>query len=186
MVPNRIFLILALSGVSAIASENLLKNPGFEESASHDHDAQHWKMHEPEDHGDSWGTAIRADWRSREGRYIGVIRGAWAGVGEYGGFWQEVAGTAGTTYRASAWLWADGAWRSETQEMKLEFWNAERTEIVGSETISLNDIGEIWVQKEIEAVAPEDTAWVRVVINASGAGNDGALQIDEVALVALP
>lgn len=177
-------LLLFVSATVGVAGDNLLKNPGFEESASHDYDALHWRMHEPDDHGDAWGTAIRTDWRAREGRYIGVVRGGWAGVGEYGGFWQEVAAEAGVTYRASAWFWADGAWRAETQEMKLEFWNADRTAVVGSETVALNDIGEIWVQKEIEAAAPEGTAWVRMVINASGTGNDGALQIDEVSLVA--
>jgi len=172
--------------MTGIASANLLNNPGFEVAGTQAENAQHWKMHDPDDHGDAWGTAIRVDWRAREGRFVGVVRGAWAGLGEYGGFWQEVGVTPGVTYRATAWFWADGSWRAETQEMKLEFWNSERTEIIASETIALHDIGEIWVQKEISAVAPEGSAWTRVVINVAGAGEAGALQIDEVSLVAQP
>lgn len=181
------FLAITLIGLTGgTACANLLNNPGFEMAGTQAEDAQYWKMNDPDDHGDAWGTAIRVDWRAREGRHIGVVRGSWAGVGEYGGFWQEVAVTPGATYRANAWFWADGAWRSETQEMKLEFWNTERTEILASETIALHDIGEIWVQKEIDAVAPEGAAWARIVINVSGAGDAGALQVDEVSLVALP
>lgn len=184
---NRLILLVTLLAASALAEpENLLKNPGFETSGTQEESAQHWRMHDPDDHGDAWGTAIRAGWRAREGRHIGVIRGGWAGVGEYGGFWQEVEAAAGATYRASAWFWADGAWRADTQELKIEFWNTDRTEITGSETVALHDIGEIWVQKEIEALAPEGTGWVRIVINASGTGNEGALQIDEAAVVRLP
>ena len=162
---------LAVGSVHA----NLLNNPGFEVAGTQSEDARHWKMHDPDDHGDAWGTAIRVDWRAREGRYIGVVRGAWAGMGEYGGFWQEAAVMPGAMYRATAWFWADGAWRAETQEMKLEFWNSERTEILGSETVALHDIGEIWVQKEIEGVAPEGAAWARIVINASGTGDTGSV-----------
>ncbi|HMO05947.1 MAG TPA: hypothetical protein PKC67_13380 [Kiritimatiellia bacterium] len=184
---KRLTILVALLATSTLAEqENLLRNPGFETSGTQEESAQHWRMHDPDDHGDAWGTAIRAGWRAREGRYIGVIRGGWAGVGEYGGFWQEVEASAGATYRASAWFWADGAWRADTQELKIEFWNTDRTEITGSETVALHDIGEIWVQKEIEALAPEGTGWVRIVINASGTGNEGALQIDEASIVRLP
>jgi hypothetical protein len=182
---SAVFLSLSLFlSQSVIAGTNLLKNAGFESAGTSKDAALYWKMNDPDDHGDAWGTAIRIDWRAREGRNIGAVRGSWAGLGDYGGFWQEVEATPGTTYKFTAWFWADGAWRAETQEMKIEFWNSERTDVVGSHVIALHDIGEIWVQKEIELLAPESTAWVRIVINVTGAGDQGALQVDEVSLEA--
>ena len=177
-------LLAAALTFSRTANANLLKNSGFETAGTKEDSAVHWKMNDPDDHGDAWGTAIRADWRAHEGRNIGVIRGSWAGLGDYGGFWQEVAVTSGATYICTAWLWADGGWRAELQEMKLEFWNADRTAVISSETIALHDIGELWVQKELEANAPEGAAWARVVINVTGTGDQGALQIDEISIEA--
>lgn len=162
----------------------MLKNPSFEEAGTLRDAALYWKMNDPDDHGDAWGNAIRIDWRAHEGRYVGVVRGAWAGMGDYGGFWQEAEAKPGSTYKANGWFWADGGWKAETQELKLEFWNSDRTEMLGSQTIALHDVGEIWVQKEVEAVAPEHSGWVRVVVNVSGAGDNGALQMDELSLEA--
>lgn len=177
---------LAALVLTGTANANLLKNPSFETAGTTGEAALHWKMNDPDDHGDAWGTAIRVNWRAREGRNMGAVRGSWAGVGDYGGFWQETAAITGTLYKFTAWFWADSTWRAETQEMKLEFWDAERTEIIGSQNLALHDIGEIWVQKEIELLAPEGTAWARVVINVSGTGDQGALQIDEISLDTVP
>jgi hypothetical protein len=168
--------------VAGGAQANLLKNPSFEEAGIAAESAQNWKMNDPDDHGDAWGNAIRVDWRAQEGRHIGVIRGTWAELGDYGGFWQEAEIVAGTSYKASAWLWADAGWKAETQEIKMEFWNADRTEMLGSEIVALHDIGETWVQKEVSAMAPEGATWCRVVLNVAGAGDSGALQVDSISL----
>jgi len=182
-----ILIVLVLFPASAcISMANLLKNSSMEEAGTETDSALHWSMNDPDDHGDAWGNAIRADWRAHEGRFIGVVRGTWAGLGDHGGFWQEVEVTPGSTYKARAWFWADGGWKAETQEFKLEFWNGDRTEIVDSQTIALHDVGEIWVQKEIEATAPENAGWVRVVVNTTGAGEIGALQVDELSLEVMP
>lgn len=177
-----VVLLLTAGSLTYAASANLLNNPGFEEAGTQPESALYWKMHDPNDHGDAWGNAIRADWRAQGGRHIGVIRGGWAGVGEYGGFWQEAEITAGTSYKATAWFWADSQWSAETQELKLEFWNADRTEMLADESVTLHDVGEVWVQKEVSAEAPENAVWARVVIHAAGAGDHGALQIDNVSL----
>jgi hypothetical protein len=183
---HRIMLIpLALAllvSITPTAEANALRNPGFEEGGQQPETSLFWKMHDPDDHGDAWGNAIRVDWRARDGRWTGAVRGSWAGLGEYGGFWQEAEITPGTSYRASAWFWADGAWTAETQELKLEFWNADRSMILDSHSVALHDIAELWIKKELEGVAPEGAAWARVVINVSDAGDSGALQIDDVAL----
>lgn len=186
MNTSRLFTLFSALVISAASASlaNLLKNPGLEESGTETGSALNWNMNDPDDHGDAWGNAIRADWRAHEGKFIGVVRGTWAGMGDHGGFWQEAEAKPGVTYKASAWFWADGGWKAEAQELKLEFWNSDRTEIVGSETIALHDVGEIWVQKELEAIAPENTGWVRVVVHVSGAGDAGALQADEFSLEA--
>jgi len=180
-----LFSALFLAAAS-VSRANLLKNPGLEEAGTETGSALHWNMNDPDDHGDAWGNAIRADWRAHDGQFIGVVRGTWAGMGDHGGFWQEVEAKPGVTYKARAWFWADGGWKAELQELKLEFWNSDRTEIAGSQTVALHDVGEIWVQKELEAVAPESAAWVRVVVNVTGAGDVGALQADEFSLDVTP
>jgi len=182
----RFTLAFILSTIAFVISShaNLLSNPSFEEAGTQAESALYWKMNDPNDHGDAWGNAIRVDWRAHDGRHIGVVRGSWADVGEYGGFWQEAEIVAGTSYKATAWFWADGNWKAETQEFKIEFWNAERTEMLSSESVALHDVGEIWVQKEVSSKAPEGAQWARVVISASGAGDSGALQVDQVSLEA--
>ena len=133
---------LLITGASTLAHANLLNNPGFEEQGERYEAARHWRMDDPDDHGDAWGTAIRTDWRAFDGYHSGAIRGAWAGMGEYGGFWQEVAIEVGVTYKASAWFWADQAWRAEVQELKIEFWNSDRTELLAEQVVPLEGVGE--------------------------------------------
>ncbi len=176
-------LIIGL--MTHLAAANLIRNQGFEVQGENSEAARYWRMHDPDDQGDAWGTAIRADWRAKEGSFIGAIRGQWAGLGDYGGFWQDAEVVAGTRYKVSAWFWADASWQAGTQELKLEFWNRDRSAMLDSMSVSLDDVGELWMKKEIEAAAPEGAGYARVVINVSAAGNDGALQVDEVELVAL-
>ena len=175
--------LLTLSAAPA----NLLFNTSFElESAFSYGFAMNWKLNDPDDHGDVYGSAARESWRARDGQFIGTIRGAWAGQGNFGGWWQEAEGHGGTTYRASAWFYADASWKAETQEIKIEFRNWDRTQLLGSAVNSLYELREEWTRHEVSAVAPEGTEWVRVVIHASGASEAGALQIDEVELVTSP
>lgn len=175
-----------LVGVAA-ARANSLSNPSFEiESAFSYGAAINWKMNDPDDHGDAWGSAARENWRARDGQFVATVRGTWAGAGDYGGWWQEVEGHAGHTYRFAAWLWADAAWTAQTQELKLEFWNWDRTQLLGSAVNAFWGIGEEWIEKQVVAVAPEGTEWVRVVINVTGAGETGSLNIDTVELTDQP
>lgn len=177
-------IILVTAGA---ASANLLYNTGFElESAFSYGFALNWKLNDPDDHGDAYGSASRENWRAHEGQFLGAIRGTWAGQGNYGGWWQEAEGHGGTTYRASAWFYADAGWHAQTQDLKLEFWNWDRTQLLGSAVNSLYELREEWTRHEVSAVAPDGTQWVRVVIHASDTGEAGALQIDDVELVTSP
>ena len=175
-------VVHAAASASA-ASDNLLLNPSFEyETAADFHACMHWKMGSPNPHGDAFGSARRENWRAQEGFYALALRGTWAHVGDSGGCWQEVPAVPGTVYRCSAWTWADAAWTAQTCELKLEFWKADRTRLLGIERIALKDLGETWREQSFAATAPENTAWVRLVVHVSGAGPDGSLLLDNLAL----
>ncbi|HMP77194.1 MAG TPA: hypothetical protein PKE12_12935 [Kiritimatiellia bacterium] len=188
------FIRKYLVAVAAVAllphladARNLVYNGSFEaESAFSYGFAQNWKMNDPDDHGDAWGSAARENWRAKEGEFLMALRGTWAETGDFGGVWQEAEGRANQAYRLTAWFWTDEAWTATTQEMKLEFWNWDRTELLGSATLPLEDLAAEWRQRELNATSPDGTEWVRVVFNVSGAGQTGALQLDDVVLELAP
>ena len=167
------------------AADNLLLNPSFEYETTADfHACVFWSMNHPDVHGDSYGSAQRENWRARDGFYAMAIRGAWAGAGQDGGVWQEVPSAPGAVYRLSAWIWADAAWTAQTRELKIEFWNADRSRRLERRALPLNDVGETWREFTLEAAAPADAAWVRAVVHVAGAGPDGALLVDSLDLQA--
>jgi hypothetical protein len=175
-------IAFAVSGM-AIASANMLRNASFETPAADgEFGAQSWKMNDPDEHGDAWGSAARETWRAQDGTAIGTVRGTWAQAGDYGGWWQESEATAGTMYRVSAQFYADTDWTAATQELKLEFWNADRSQMLGATTNAIVGVGEMWTEVSVDGTAPEGTAWARAVISVSGTGEAGALQIDAVDL----
>ena len=167
----------------AIASANMLRNASFETTGTDGEAvAQSWKMNDPDEHGDAWGSASRETWRAHEGAAVGAVRGTWAQAGDYGGFWQESEAMAGTTYRVSAQFYADATWTATSQELKIEFWNADRSEMLGASTNAIVGVGETWTEVSVDGTAPEGTAWARAVVNVAGAGEAGALQVDEMVL----
>lgn len=181
----RITTILFTAAMFCLASPvqaNLLQNGSFEEAGNEPETARHWKINDPAESGDAWGSAIRVDWRAKDGMHIGAIRGTWAGADTYGGFWQEARVEPGKTYRASAWFWADNSWGAGVQELKIEFWGEDRTEKLGERSVSLSDVREDWSLKEVTLDAPANAVWGRVVINVNEAGENGALQVDQVSL----
>ncbi len=169
-------------------ASNLLRNTGFETAGSSSNSAASWQDGVPDRHGDLWGTARRADWRSRAGSCEGAIRGLWAGAGTVGGMWQEAPAIPGERYRLSGWFWADRTWSSGSQSLQLEFLSgdARGTTYLQTSGTSLAGVGETWVQKTIEAVAPAGAIWVRAVIVANDVGANGALQFDEFRLERVP
>lgn len=175
---------LCLACTSAGAEPaNLLLNPSFEyETAADFHACVFWSLNRPGTHGDSYGSAQRENWRAHEGFYAMAIRGAWAGAGDGGGIWQEVAAVPGTAYRFSAWTWADAAWTAQTRQLKIEFWNADHSRRIATAAQPLEDAGESWQEVALAAVAPDEAAWVRGVVHVAGAGPEGALLVDSLAL----
>ena len=162
---------------------NRLRNASFEVSGTADSRARHWEADAGDGHGGSWGSALRAEWRSRQGSMEAAVCGTWSGM-DNGGWWQEAEAVAGREYGVSAWFWADRsaiAWTAAVQELKLEFYDASYGLLGGSGT-NLGDVAEAWTQKAARATAPAGTAWARFVVNVSGAGASGALQFDRAEL----
>ncbi|MDD4735770.1 MAG: hypothetical protein PHP44_06660 [Kiritimatiellae bacterium] len=178
-----IAVILVLGAASSFA--NLLQNGGFETAGASETEALYWRWANPDLNGSTWGTASRESWRAYAGTWEATIRGTWAGD-VAGGWWQQASGEAGVTYTASAWFWADANWTAGQQGMKLEFYDAVSSVPLTVVTNLISGITENWEQKTIQAVAPENTAWVRVVVYADNVGGNGALQFDEVSVVAEP
>lgn len=175
--------VVAVAFAASAQAANLLSNGSFEAESSASYAfAQNWKMNDPDDHGDAWGNAGRENWRAKDGSFIMAIRGLWVDMGDNGGVWQEVEGQPGRTYRLSAWFWADSMWNPQTQEMKLEFWNWDRSQMLGSSVQKIEGVGEDWKEISLTATAPEGTEWVRAVFLASGVSSAGSLQIDDASL----
>ncbi|MGD9782843.1 MAG: C25 family cysteine peptidase [Kiritimatiellia bacterium] len=165
---------------------NRLANASFEVSGSSDVRACHWEA-SGDSHGDSWGSAARVDWRSRQGAVAAAVRGSWSGY-DHGGWWQEGAAQAGKIYQATAWFWADhvdNPWTAAVQELKVEFYDGTFA-LLDSRSVGLSDVVETWTQKTVRATAPAGAAWARFVVNVSGASAAGALQFDGAALTEEP
>ena len=175
-----LFLAPARTGA---APDNLLLNPSFEyETAADFHSCVYWTLNQPDPHGGFYGSVRRENWRARDGYYAMAIRGTWAGAGDFGGFWQEVPAAPDATCRFSAWTWTDAAWTAQTCEIKIEFWNADHSRMIEPCALPLKNTGESWQESVLEATAPAETAWVRVVVNIADAGPEGSLLVDSVAL----
>ena len=181
-------LSVLLISTNASAASNLLLNEGFETMGSEYTKALNWEWGNPDYHGSTWGNASRESWRSHSGSFEGVVAGQWKGD-TVGGWWQEKPAEPGVTYTMTAWFWADSSWTNQSdQGIKIEFFSgaALGETLISSVFTNFQGIGESWVQYSISAVAPANATWVRAVIWAQGVGWDGALQFDDVSLVAEP
>jgi len=165
---------------------NHLQNPGFENAGLGPTNALHWNWGDPDVHGGWWGSTVRTNWRAHAGSWEAGIRGTWAGLGDSGGIWQERTGVPGRQYTASGWFWADSAWTSVIQGLKLEFYTTGYGDPLLVVTNAFDDVEENWVRKKVQAIAPPNAAWARTVIWADGAGTDGALQFDDMDMISSP
>lgn len=167
-----------------VRDDNLLRNAGFELQGSSTNNALYWIPGEPDLHGETWGSGLRVSWRSHSDTWQGTVRGTWAGAGSEGGFWQEAPAAPGRAYRFSAWLWADSDWAPSLQAMKIEFFSGAsmgETMLV-AHTNTFTGVGPTWTNRAMQATAPTNADWVRVVIVASGVSGSGALQFDDLRL----
>jgi len=185
---------ISVSGLGLPPENNLLQNADFEEQGTSGTTALNWQAGNPDAHGGTSGNV------ARESSQMSVYHGAWAatikgkssGTGQdFGSWWQEIPASAGTFYQASAYFtsryWPsissppNFGWTAANQALRLEFRNANGA-VLNSVSVSLADVSTTWVQKTVSATAPTGTAWARFVVDASGAGSQGALQFDWASL----
>jgi hypothetical protein len=176
----------------ASAGTNLLRNSGFEQNFfGNDALATNWNYHGAWTHGGYWGTAARRNWGSHSGSWAGAIQGSWAG-GTDGGFWQQAPGEPGLEYEVSGYFYADngtppgGFFTAAVEALQIEFANANSSVMDAYTVLSnLASVGEAWEYRNLRAVAPTGTAYVRFVFRASGVGSSGSIQGDDASLVAM-
>lgn len=163
---------------------NLLRNPGFEEEAPGDElTALYWDLGIPDSHGDMWGSAARVNWRPLSGGFHAAVRGAYAGQGTFGGFWQETAAQPGEVFTFSTWVYADNWFWADERWMKIEFLDGEHggSNILATTWQAL-PLNEFWQEVSMTATAPAQTAWVRVVLDVWGMDYGGAIQFEDLEL----
>jgi hypothetical protein len=179
--------VAAAAHGAATTGENLLRNGSFEEIAGNGifTEARFWKMGDPDQSGDYWGSASRENWRAIDGSFIGTVRGIWADRGNFGGMWQEAPAAAGATYRFSGHFYCDPEWMAERQVVRIEFWDTTRDQRIDSSEQEIIGCDMVWREITLEARAPENATWVRVVVDVDRTGPGGALQFDQLVLVAI-
>lgn len=179
---RNMFAACLITGLCLAAAEShaaVLYNTSFEDAGTTAAYAEHWEFNNPDTHGGVWGSASRESWRAHEGTWEATIRGSWSG-NDFGGWWQELAASEGEVYVAQAWFYADNSWTADSQTLQIEFFDASNTLIGVPVSISLNGVNETWTSYTVQGEAPVNTAWARFVVQASGAGADGALQFDDI------
>ncbi len=175
---------------SETSGVNLIQNSSFEVAGNHDlgERARHWQWGVPDTHGDIWAIHYwsrakrKTDWRRRSGTAQATLCAKWSPPDDdFGGWWQEGPAEPGYTYQGSAWFWADPEWTAGNQEMKVEFYDTNFV-LLGVSAMNYTATNTHWTRNKVLGVAPENTAWARIVIAMSGAGTQGAMQFDDVEL----
>ncbi len=184
MKKTGLIIVVIAMGIMSVQA-GLLGNAGFETAGTDGTKAQNWEWDNPDHNGSTWGTASRESWRFHSGAFEAAICGSWKGDTE-GGWWQQAAAEPGVTYTASAWFWADDGWTAGEQVFKLEFYDVNFGSPLLVVTNVLSGLSPNWAEEHVQASAPENAAFVRVVVFAADVGASGALQFDDLSLVAEP
>ncbi len=167
---------------------NLIRNGDFSlADGVYSNEALNWNYRPALVYGDNYGNSGRVDWRGRSVPWQFFIGGT------YGGLWQDVPAGSDMDYETTAWFWMDGTsntnfgpWTSVVQEVKMEFYSATRGSPIAVVSTNIPFTPEDWFPVTLRAAAPTNAAWARTVINVSGGGPKGTLQIDDITLRALP
>lgn len=157
------------SKVVYIATTNLLRNPGFEETGE-------WQ---------TFGNTERVDWRSYSGTWQASIRN-WDGTDANGGWYQQVTNRFGTNQAVTASIWAYNddngiVYTSAANYLVVDYFDGGFTNL-GSYTNSFALPGTNWTQVSLITTSPADTAWIKLTVWATGQGTEGALQLDDANL----
>lgn len=167
---------------------NLLFNGGFETQGSSQYSGRYWEQNVPNLHGGESGAADRSDYEGGHdgSTWKGQILGTWAGQGNSGSFWQEAPVEPGLPCAASAWFQAEsGTWTAAVQELRLDFYDFNRTNVLASFSTNLASVSTSWEQHGVTGAAPARAAWARLVLNVSGSGADGTFRMDDASIEAI-
>ncbi|MBU1693911.1 MAG: hypothetical protein KKC51_08090, partial [Verrucomicrobia bacterium] len=161
---------------------NLLHNGGFEIEGSDQYSARFWQQNVPNLHGGEIGAVDRSDYGGGHGgsTWKGQVLGTWAGQGDSGSFWQEAPVEEGLPCAASAWFQTESTtWTAGVQELRLEFYDFDKTNLLASFSTNLSDVSTTWVQHSITGAAPAQAAWARLILNVAQAGSNGTFRMDD-------
>ena len=179
---KRVVVLLAILAMAGITNANLLTNGNFEDSAN---GWEVWCW------GDGWANIEQADWGNGTSH---VSVGAQGNGG--GGYYQVVSATAGVEYTLTVSSGADDWWLP-TGYMTIFFLDATGNELsqVSRNTVDPAAYGENydiehpWESYSLSALAPDDTAQIKVEFAANWAtgsvGFDNAVLVPEPATIAL-
>jgi len=169
---------------------NLIYNSSFEIQGSSQPRAKYWEFGNPNNHGSYSANAQRqgSNWgyQVKSGAWLGLIGGTWAGS-DNGAWWQEVPVEPGLTYEATGWFNSEvgvsTTWKTAAQqELKLEFYNFNRSTLLATFTRDLASVTNIWAEHAVAGLAPPGAAWARLVFYATGVGGTGTLRMDDAGL----
>ncbi|MCS6770507.1 MAG: hypothetical protein NZ740_00595 [Kiritimatiellae bacterium] len=170
------------------AGGNLIRNGTFELADLGDNGLSFaWNYRPAMTYGGWWGNTGRRDWR-----YVSPFHLQYIGPA-FGGIWQDAPGGRDFDYEASAWFWMDGSsntnygpWTASVQRLKIEFYGPQFGPLLAESSTNIPFVAENWNQVRFRAAAPSNAAWARVVVDVSGAGPKGSLQIDDVFMRPVP
>ena len=156
---------------------NLLKNPGFELTTTPEGgDAVGWNGSQ------SWPKSIDDDYAPHSGNWCGAIYGQlypdWT---DHASLAQEVLIVPGRTYTAEAWLKGTPDWEADSMQIAIE-WIDQSQDIISNDTIEVPSLTTSWVKYSSECVAPSNATKARVAFLCIGAGTNGSMHVDDVAL----
>ena len=173
-----------LMTLPSIAQANLLSNPGFEYasdgSTDPGPDVLDWTR---------WGDGAREDWAAKTGTY-GVAFYGWQ-TASGAGFYQDVAGTAGTQYTFSMWATKEAGYVSDDVILRLEWFEADGTTSTGTgdEVNIVSTLTTDWLQYSVSGTAPAGTTIIRAVFagsNFTGTEDPRGMKFDDADVSAVP
>lgn len=132
---------------------------------------------------DNWtkyGAVNREGWANHGGAQ-GMALEWWVGAG--GGFYQDVAATAGATYTLSAWYLDDAATvLTSVYTTKIE-WLDSFNLVIGADSQNVSPlVNNTWRQLSLVGTAPVGAVTARVVFDGAGMIGGETLKIDDVTL----
>ena len=154
----------------ASSSDNLLLNPGFEADADGDSSPDGW-------------TANNHFTRSAAAVHGGSYAGRWrSGSNGGGSSYQQIRGSAGTTYTVSGWVNAPARRDAFTFQVKL-LWRSP-SGAIGTTVVKTyrDDTGGAWQSFAASASAPVGTTMVRLQLTTGSL--KGTIYVDDMLLAA--